>query len=190
MKRIQILACFAFLVTLLIVLFSTKTIASDGAMRARAIIRGAPESGIAGRIEFWQTTPGFISTVSITGYVSGLDPNTLHGFHIHENGTCSPNFAAAGGHFDAGPFSNSTPVDDNHPFHSGDLPNIKANNDGVAVLKRISSRITLSQGPLSVFDENGSSVIVHANEDLGTTDVVGSSGGPRIACGVIERIDR
>jgi Cu/Zn superoxide dismutase len=31
-------------------------------------------------------------------------------------------------------------------------------------------------------------VIVHLNEDQGTTGVPGGSGGPRIACGVIELI--
>jgi Cu-Zn family superoxide dismutase len=190
MKRIQTLACFAFLATLLIVLFSAKSIASGEVICARAIIQGAPGSEIAGRLQLRQTGTGFISTVRVTGEISGLPPNTVHGFHIHENGSCSPDFAAAGGHFDAGPFGNSNPVDNNHPFHSGDLPNIKADDDGVAAIDRITSRITLSRGPVSVFDQNGSSVIVHANEDFGVTGVLGSSGGTRIACGVIGRIDR
>jgi Cu/Zn superoxide dismutase len=47
----------------------------------------------------------------------------------------------------------------------------------------------LSQQPgnqLSVFDANFSAVIVHLNPDLGANGVTGASGGPRIACGVIQ----
>jgi Cu-Zn family superoxide dismutase len=71
----------------------------------------------------------------------------------------------------------------------GDIPNLRANANGVAVFEYVTSRITLSEGPLSVFDDNGSALIVHQNEDQGITgdDRSGVSGGPRIACGIIEQ---
>jgi Cu-Zn family superoxide dismutase len=100
----------------------------------------------------------------------------------------APDFLAAGGHYDPGPFGMSNP-DANHPFHMGDMPNLKANQFGVAFFEHVTSRVTLTPGPLTLFDANGSAVIVHLNEDLGTTGVPGGSGGPRIACGVIELID-
>lgn len=59
---------------------------------------------------------------------------------------------------------------------------------GVAIFEHVTSRVTIAPGPLSLFDANGSSVIVHANEDQGATGAPGGSGGPRIACGVIEQI--
>src|SRR5262249_36053979 len=95
-------------------------------------------------------------------------------------------FSGAGGHFDPGPFGNSTPADANHPFHMGDLPNLEVNNAGIGHVQYSTSRITLSPGPLSVFDANGSAVVIHQNEDLGQTGVNGSAGGAGIACGVIE----
>ena len=49
-------------------------------------------------------------------------------------------------------------------------------------------RITLSPGPLSIFDANGSAVIVHLTPDRGETGVTGASGGARIACGVIQLV--
>lgn len=104
------------------------------------------------------------------------------------DGICSPDFAAAGGHYDPGPFGMSNP-DANHLFHMGDMPNLRADDKGVALFEHVTSRVTVAPGPLSLFDANGSSVIVHLNEDQGTTGVAGGSGGPRIACGVIETID-
>jgi superoxide dismutase, Cu-Zn family len=109
---------------------------------------------------------------------------------VHENGICEPPaFTTAGGHFDPGPFGNSKPVDANHPYHAGDLANLGASAAGVAHLEYTTSRFTLRQNAgnqLSVFDANGSAVIVHQNPDLGLNGVAGASGGPRVACGVIE----
>jgi Cu-Zn family superoxide dismutase len=70
----------------------------------------------------------------------------------------------------------------------GDLPNLEVNEAGVGHLRATTSRITLSPGPLSVFDANGSAVIIHGNQDQGITGAAGSgvSGGPRLACGLIE----
>ena len=42
--------------------------------------------------------------------------------------------------------------------------------------------------PLSIFDANGSAVIVHLNPDRGETGVTGASGSARIACGVIQLV--
>ena len=54
----------------------------------------------------------------------------------------------------------------------------------------MTSRITLSPGPVTIFDGDGSAVIVHANEDRGEPGVVGASGGPRIACGVVTLVEK
>ena len=160
-------------------------------MRAHAAIAGAPGSGIKGEIRFTQIPADDDNpepTVNIVARITGLLAGA-HGFHIHEIGMCAaPTFVAAGGHFDPGPFGNSNP-DANHPFHMGDVPNLVANRAGIATFTYTTSRITLSPGPLSVFDGDGSAVIVHLNRDQGITGAAGSgvSGGPRIACGVIER---
>jgi Cu-Zn family superoxide dismutase len=71
----------------------------------------------------------------------------------------------------------------------GDLPNVEAGSDGRATMKAVTTRVTLSDGPLSLFDDDGSAIIIHGNPDQMITGAPksGVSGGPRIACGVIEK---
>ena len=45
--------------------------------------------------------------------------------HIHEVGLCeAPAFTTAGSHLDLGPAGSNLPVDANHPYHTGDIPNL------------------------------------------------------------------
>jgi Cu-Zn family superoxide dismutase len=127
-----------------------------------------------------------IKLVEIELKVKGLTPGK-HAVHIHETADCQPCGAAAG-HFDPGPMGLSAP-DGNHPFHSGDLINIVGKNDGKGKLKTETTRITLSQGPLSLFDADGSAFIIHDNKDTYCPDgdVGGCAGGSRFACGIIQR---
>jgi Cu-Zn family superoxide dismutase len=157
---------------------------TQGAVTAHAEIAG---KGITGTAEFTERKQNIGSAVEITITVSGLTPG-LHGVHLHAVGKCEPDFTAAGGHFDPGPASNTDP-DANHPFHMGDIPNLEAGADGKATLKTMTTRVSLSDGPLSLFDADGSAIIVHGNPDQGTTGAPksGVSGGPRVACGVIRK---
>src|SRR5919112_1806179 len=161
---------------------------------ARATIAGAPGSGISGEVRLTELegnfpTPGVRIQARITGPPGALTAGP-HGFHIHENakGGCVPPFTSAGGHFDAGPAGNPDP-DVNHPYHTGDIPNIRVDSGGVGTVDAITSRITLSPGPLSIMDQDGSVFIVHGNPDKGISGPAksGVSGGPRVACGVIEK---
>ena len=71
----------------------------------------------------------------------------------------------------------------------GDIPQISAGANGKGTMKIVTTRVTLSDGPLSLFDSDGSAIIIHGNPDQGITGEAGSgvSGGPRVACGVIEK---
>lgn len=153
--------------------------------RAHADIKG---EGITGTAEFVETTMDTGSDVSVTITAKGLTPG-LHGVHLHAIGKCEPPaFTAAGGHFDPGPAGNTDP-DANHPFHMGDIPNLRVGADGSGTLHARTTRVTLSDGPLTLFDADGSAVIVHGNPDQGVTGEPksGVSGGPRLACGVIQK---
>ena len=152
---------------------------------AEAIILGKEGSGVSGYASLTQNNEGVVPTVLVSIEVSGLEPGSVHGCHIHETAACEPTFGAAGGHLDPGPHGMSNP-DANHPFHMGDLPNLVADAKGVAKFEHRTSRITLSKGPLTVFDEDGSSIIVHVDPDLGTTGQKGGAGGARLACGIIK----
>jgi len=156
---------------------------------ARASVTG---DAIQGEAEFEELQIGTQTLVRLTLTLSGnpqkLVPG-LHAVHIHEKADCSGDFACAGGHFDPGPSGNSDP-DANHPFHMGDLPNILIDDEGNGVLQCVSTRITLSSGPLSILDGEGTSLMVHANQDpyRGGEHGSGISGGRRIACGIIREV--
>lgn len=150
-------------------------------LAAEAVIKG---EGISGSVQLTERKEG---VVEFTIQVKGLKPGK-HGVHLHAVGKCEPDFAAAGGHFDPGPAGNMDP-DANHPFHLGDIPNLTVNAEGLGVAQGVTTRVTLSDGPLSLFDADGSAVIVHQNPDQGITGAPksGVSGGPRLACGVINK---
>jgi Cu-Zn family superoxide dismutase len=154
-------------------------------VRASADIRGCEDAGISGSADLIErpSTEG-IKIVDVTIRVSGMKPGK-HAVHIHETGSCTP-CNAAKGHFDPGPHGFSAP-DGNHPFHSGDLVNIEVNPSGTGVLHTSTTRVTLSPGPLSVFDADGSAIIIHTDPDTYCPegDVKGCAGGARAACGII-----
>ena len=150
---------------------------------AKAQISGP---GITGTVSMVQTPVFVVVNVFLQGDPKILTPG-LHGIHIHEKGSCqasdNPAFTSAGGHFDPGPSGDSTEA--NHPYHMGDLANIQVNASGVGILKTVSTRFTLSPSLLSLFDSDGSAIIVKKQLD---PMKAGDSGGDRIGCGVIEAI--
>lgn len=151
---------------------------------ATAAIKGP---GVTGQLTLTERRMGEMVVVQFELTAEGLKPGK-HGVHLHAIGKCEPDFAAAGGHFDPGPAGNTDP-DANHPYHMGDIPNLVVGEDGKASMRVMTTRVTLSDGPLSLFDADGSAVIIHANPDQGITGEPksGVSGGPRAACGVITK---
>jgi superoxide dismutase, Cu-Zn family len=143
-------------------------------------------SNVSGTLLFTQLMQGAeLKSVEISGSVSGLKPNQLHGFHIHEKGDCSSADAiSAGGHFnpDAKKHGNHEHHSHGTDHHAGDMPNLKADANGIAKFKFILSGITIDTGPNSI---KGRAVVVHANEDDYISQPVGNAGA-RIACGLIQ----
>jgi Cu-Zn family superoxide dismutase len=174
----------------------TSAAAADG-LRAAAEMKGCTNPDIRGTATLVeQTTPEGIKEVTVEMTVTGLTDGK-HAVHIHEVAACEP-CSAAGGHHDPGPFGQSRPdsatdevpaKDINHPYHMGDLINLEVKN-GVGTMKHTTNRVTLSPGRLTIFDENGSSFIVHTAQDTycdEETDLKkGCAGGPRDACGIIK----
>jgi len=112
----------------------------------------------------------------------GMPPGP-HGVHIHAVGKCdAPEFTTAGAHFN--PDNKQHGTQNPQGAHAGDLPNLVVAADGAGRLETTTERITLGAGATSLFDADGSAIIVHAGPDDFKTDPTGNSGG-RIACGVI-----
>jgi len=171
------------------------TSSADAFLTAKAIISGGG-NGITGQALFVQDGAGnVVVTLTVKGPPSVLTPGR-HGVHIHEVGACdAPTFATAGGHFDPGPNGNSNTIT-NHPYHLGDLQNLQINSRGEGAFVDVTTRVSLSPGDISLFDDNGSAIIVHQLEDQQSCQAAvpggpctGVSGGPRLACGVIKLID-
>lgn len=165
----------ASLVGLAIMVLPGGAVAAGGAIHARAeIVNTAGE--VVGWAKFTEDATG---TLHVNVHVTGLTPG-LHGIHIHNTAACvlgtTPAFSSAGPHHN--------PLGALHGNHAGDLPNLVVNEAGNGHLNATSDGATLSSGPVTLFDLNGSAIVIHANPDDHVTNPTGNSGA-RVACGVI-----
>ena len=143
--------------------------------QAMATLNPTEGNDVHGTVQFEQTADG----VKVTAEVTGLEPNTSHGFHIHEKGDCSaPDGSSAGGHY--APNGNPHGLPPNPKRHAGDMGNITANAEGKATLNATFDNFSLT-GDSPVL---GRAVIVHSGKDQGTQPT--GDAGARVACGVIQ----
>lgn len=122
--------------------------------------------------------------VEIHVRVSGLEPGSVHGIHFHEIGTCAPpTFESAGGHFN--PTGAQHGLENPQGPHLGDMPNITANDQGVADTTFVKPDTRLRGDSTALQRPGGLALMVHADRDDQRTDPSGNS-GERIACGVVQ----
>ena len=139
-----------------------------------------PQGRLLGTITLEEEEDG----VDLEGRLTGLQPG-VHAFHIHQTGRCTPpDFSSAGGHYN--------PTGRQHGFenpqgpHAGDMPNITVGQDGTVEIDSENERVTLAGGPATLFDADGSAVMIHAGPDDYHSDPAGDAGA-RVACGVVTR---
>lgn len=147
---------------------------ASATLAAQANMTGSDGKPV-GKVTLTQTPHGVLLKAELSGLPAGG-----HGFHIHENGTCAPDFAAAGGHYN--PAGKGHGLTQESGMHGGDMPNIYAAADGTVTAEVLNPLVTLDTGANSVFDADGSSIIVHEKPD---THLADAGAGGRIACGVI-----
>ncbi|TWR93469.1 superoxide dismutase family protein [Pseudomonas saxonica] len=140
---------------------------------------GAPQA--IGSITISETPYGLLFTPNLKSLPVGV-----HGFHVHENGSCEPGVKdgvkgaalAAGGHFDPqktgkhlGPYADG---------HLGDLPAVYVTADGMATYPVLAPRLK------SLSEIKGHALMIHAGGDNHSNmpKPLGG-GGDRVACGVI-----
>jgi superoxide dismutase, Cu-Zn family len=151
--------------------------ADGGAEHASATLANAAGDTV-GFADFTEDGNG---TVHVSVHAKGLGEG-LHGIHVHNTASCGSvtgPFSAAGAHHNP----SSPPA--LHGAHAGDLPNLTVNRAGVGRLNTPTARFTLTQSWSTIFDANGSALVIHAAQDDLVTDPTGNSGA-RIACGVID----
>jgi len=178
LRSINLLGIFSAFITLTAI--SSQAI-SKPAVTAEAsakIINNAGEE--IGNVNLQQGPRGVLIKIS----VKGLPPGK-HGMHFHAVGSCTPlkSFKGAGGHI----MPKNLPHGFFHPDgpHAGNLPNLIVTSDGTAEVELYTNLLMLDKGPGAMLDSDGSSLIIHINEDDHFTQPIGGSGG-RIGCAVIK----
>jgi superoxide dismutase, Cu-Zn family len=147
------------------------------AQTAMALLKDAGGKDV-GQVQLRQTPHGVLLKLTLKGLPAGE-----HAFHVHAVGKCEPPFTSAGPHFNATGHKHGMDAADGP--HSGDMPNLYVPANGELVVEVANPMISLVRGqPGSVFDADGSSIVIHAGADDYKTDPAGNS-GDRIACGVI-----
>jgi Cu-Zn family superoxide dismutase len=117
--------------------------------------------------------------------LSGLPPGE-HAFHVHEKGVCDAKdgFKGAGAHYGPGGHDHGYLVPSGP--HAGDMPNQTVRTDGTLRADVLNPGVILGPGPNSLFDTDGSALVLHAKPDDYRSQPSGSA-GDRIACAVVER---
>lgn len=135
---------------------------------------------VVGTAALWEDAGG----VRFFADVQGISPGK-HGIHLHAVGKCDPpDFTTAGAHFN--PEGKRHGLGNPEGPHAGDLPNLDVGANGAGQLHYLARRVTLGAGPASLFDADGTAVVIHAAPDDEVTDPTGNSGG-RVACGVLRK---
>lgn len=127
-----------------------------------------------------QTPNGVLMDVELRNLSPGW-----HAFHIHETGRCdTPDFESAGGHYNPGNVPHGFEV--KNGYHAGDFPNIYVNERGTAQFQLFTKRISLGGDDRSLFDNDGSAIVVHSGQDNYRAQPSGEAGA-RVACAAIKR---
>ena len=112
-----------------------------------------------GDVDLSQTPTGVLLKLTVKGLTPGE-----HAFHIHAVGKCEAPFESAGPHFNPGNHKHGMM---SGQAHAGDMPNLHVLQSGELTVEILNSAITLEKGkPNSVFDADGSSIVIHAGRRL------------------------
>ncbi|HEX7034382.1 MAG TPA: superoxide dismutase family protein [Pseudomonadales bacterium] len=128
--------------------------------------------------------------VRLTLSVTGLQPGE-HAVHFHEVGRCDPpDFESAGSHYNPHGARHGMPDMDEDPqdpdHHVGDMLNQAVDPQGRLETEMVNHIATLSDGPNTLLDEDGSALVIHARPDDYESQPSGNA-GDRVACAVISR---
>lgn len=174
---------FSFLITSFFILFTSTSYASIGEKASSDLINN--QGDVIGTALYTQGNEGVLIEITIDDLPVGK-----HGMHFHEKGTCEDldAFKMAQGHI--------MPTNKPHGYlnpegpHEGNLPNLIINEHGKAHLELYTELVSLNgrDDKPALLDEDGSTLMVHINEDDHMTQPIGGAGA-RIACGVIKTVE-
>ena len=173
----------AFLVPALLAgafLSGSPALAQTATQGARAEIKDS-QGNMVGTAIFSPAAAGVKLQVQVQGFAAAAVGD--HGIHVHAVGKCEPEaFTTAGGHFN--PSGKKHGLNNPEGAHAGDMPNLLLDGQGNSTYETTLTGISLGADANSLFDADGSAVVIHAGPDDLVTDPAGNSGA-RVACGVV-----
>jgi Cu-Zn family superoxide dismutase len=144
-------------------------------------------SKITGTVRFDEiiSTNSDFNSVLVKVELEGFEPNTSHGFHIHESGDLTSGCDSMCAHFN--PFNKTHGGRDDIERHVGDLGNLDADSEGKVQIQFEDTIIKLRGDDSNII---GRGLIVHEDlDDCGRGDFPDSKttghSGKRIACAII-----
>ncbi len=151
------------------------SVAQGENLRGIAVLTPTEGNQVKGIAKFVQTG----QQVTITVTLQGLDPNSVHAWHIHEYGDISGSDGkATGGHYNPSGHDHGLPPTAER--HAGDLGNLKTDANGKVNKEIKVDNITVSGDKNPII---GRGLIVHAKSDDGGQPT--GNAGARIAQAVI-----
>lgn len=165
-----------FVILILIFIYSYYNMTSKS-IKAIAVFTNE----IKGTVKFTEVGNKVKIDVSITG----LSPNSLHGFHVHEAGDLSDKCTSMCAHFNPYNMTHGCPGMTNR--HVGDLGNLQTNNKGEAKYSFYDNMIKLRGTKANII---GRGLIIHEDQDDcgqggNAESLKTGNAGKRIACAVI-----
>ena len=170
--------CLLVVIGFLIIYYSYKMITNKPVYAISVF-----NDSIKGTVKFSEDLSN--NMVKIDLNISGLIPNSLHGFHVHEAGDLTDKCTSMCSHFN--PYGNTHGCPGMSKRHVGDLGNIKTNNKGEAKYTFYDNVIKLRGTKCNII---GRGLIIHEDEDDcgkggNAESLKTGNAGKRIACAVI-----
>jgi Cu-Zn family superoxide dismutase len=162
---------------------TTEAPAAGGLTEATATLIDRNRDTV-GQARFQQGATGVLITIEMDGL-----PDTAtgwHGAHLHMIADCSnADFTSSGGHIN--PSGNQHGLLNPDGPDNADLPNVYVHSDGTMRAQVFTTRVSLDgrEGVPAIFDEDGSAIVFHDNQDDHESQPIGGAGARQV-CGVIE----
>ena len=179
MKAILYFYLFIALIISFLIIYYLYNIMSNKAVYAIAVFNDT----IKGTVKFTEDLVN--NQIKIELNITGLKPNSLHGFHVHEAGDLTDKCTSMCAHFN--PYKKTHGCPGLTERHVGDLGNIKTNNKGEAKYSFYDNVIKLRGSKCNII---GRGLIIHEDEDdcghgENAESLKTGNAGKRIACAVI-----
>ena len=179
MKSILYIYLFIASIVSFLIIYYLYNIMSNKPVYAIAVFNDT----IKGTVKFTEDLAS--NQIRIDLNITGLKPNSLHGFHVHEAGDLTDKCTSMCAHFN--PYGNTHGCPGMRDRHVGDLGNISTNNKGCAKYTFYDNVIKLRGTKANII---GRGLIIHADEDDcgkggDPESLKTGNAGKRIACAVI-----